>query len=61
VQVFALLVKGLSNPQIARRLSISQKTAEHHVSAIIARMGVTTRAEAAAAARARGLLDSLES
>jgi len=61
VQVFALLVKGLSNPQIARRLSISQKTAEHHVSAIIARMGVTTRAEAAAAARARGLLDLLES
>jgi DNA-binding CsgD family transcriptional regulator len=61
VQVFALLVKGLSNPQIARHLSISQKTAEHHVSAIIARMGVTTRAEAAAAARARGLFDTLES
>jgi len=60
-QVFALLVKGLSNPQIARRLSISPKTAEHHVSAIMARMGVTTRAEAAAAARARGLFDTLES
>jgi len=60
-QVFALLLKGLSNPQIARRLSISPKTAEHHVSAIMARMGVTTRAEAAAAARARGLLDTLES
>jgi DNA-binding CsgD family transcriptional regulator/tetratricopeptide (TPR) repeat protein len=60
-QVFALLVKGLSNPQIARRLSISPKTAEHHVSAIMERMGVTTRAEAAAVARARGLLDTLES
>jgi DNA-binding CsgD family transcriptional regulator len=60
-QVFALLVKGLSNPQIAHRLSISPKTAEHHVSAIMERMGVTTRAEAAAAARARGLLDTLES
>ncbi|HEY6825057.1 MAG TPA: LuxR C-terminal-related transcriptional regulator, partial [Steroidobacteraceae bacterium] len=60
-QVFALLVKGLSNPQIAHRLNISPKTAEHHVSAIIARLGVTTRAEAAAAARARGLADTLES
>ena len=60
-QVFALLVKGLSNSQIARRLSISPKTAEHHVSAIIARLGVTTRAEAAAAALARGLFDTLES
>jgi DNA-binding CsgD family transcriptional regulator len=60
-QVFALLVKGLSNSQIARRLSISPKTAEHHVSAIISRLGVTTRSEAAAAARARGLFDTLES
>jgi DNA-binding CsgD family transcriptional regulator/tetratricopeptide (TPR) repeat protein len=59
-QVFALLIKGLSNGQIARRLSISPKTAEHHVSAIMARMGVTTRGEAAEAARARGLLDTLE-
>lgn len=59
-EVFALLVKGLSNAQIARRLSIAPKTAEHHVSAIMARIGVTTRAEAAAAARARGLLDTPE-
>jgi DNA-binding CsgD family transcriptional regulator len=58
-QVFALLVKGFSNAQIARRLSISPKTAEHHVSAIMARMGVTTRREAAEAARERGLLDEL--
>ncbi len=42
-EVFALLVKGLSNAQIARRLSIAPKTAEHHVSAIMARIGVTTR------------------
>jgi DNA-binding CsgD family transcriptional regulator/tetratricopeptide (TPR) repeat protein len=58
-QVFALLIKGLSNAQIARRLSISPKTAEHHVSAIMARMGVTTRRAAAEAARERGLLDLL--
>jgi DNA-binding CsgD family transcriptional regulator len=58
-QVFALLVKGFSNAQIARRLSISPKTAEHHVSAIMARLGVTTRRAAADAARERGLLDVL--
>jgi DNA-binding CsgD family transcriptional regulator len=59
-EVFALLVKGLSNAQIAQRLSISPKTAEHHVSAIMARLGVTTRREAADVARDRGLLGALE-
>jgi DNA-binding CsgD family transcriptional regulator len=59
-EVFALLVKGLSNAQIAQRLSISPKTAEHHVSAVMARLGVTTRREAADAARERGLLAALE-
>jgi DNA-binding CsgD family transcriptional regulator len=59
-QVFALLVKGLNNGQIARRLSISKKTTEHHVSAIIARLGVASRGEAAAVARARGLIGAEE-
>ena len=54
-EVFALLVKGLSNGQIARRLSISRKTTEHHVSAIIARLGVASRGEAAAFARTQAL------
>ena len=54
-EVFALLVKGLSNGQIARRLSISRKTTEHHVSAIIARLGVASRGEAAAFARTQDL------
>jgi len=53
--VFALLTNGLSNGQIARRLSISRKTTEHHVSAIIARLGVASRGEAAALARTKGL------
>jgi DNA-binding CsgD family transcriptional regulator len=59
-QVFALLVKGLNNGQIARRLSISKKTTEHHVSAIIARLGVASRGEAAAVARAKGLIGTEE-
>jgi DNA-binding CsgD family transcriptional regulator/tetratricopeptide (TPR) repeat protein len=59
-EVFVLLIKGLSNAQIGRRLHISTKTAEHHVSAIMAKLGVATRGEAAHAARERGFLDALE-
>jgi DNA-binding CsgD family transcriptional regulator len=55
VEVLLLLDEGMSNLEIADRLCISGKTAEHHVSAIIARLGVTTRREAAAAARSLGL------
>jgi DNA-binding CsgD family transcriptional regulator len=55
-QVLALLGEGLSNERIAERLYISPKTTQHHVSAIIAQLGASTRHEAAAAARQRGLL-----
>jgi DNA-binding CsgD family transcriptional regulator len=56
VQVLGLVDEGLSNSEIARRLCISAKTAEHHVSAIMARLEAPTRQKAAAAARTRGLL-----
>jgi DNA-binding CsgD family transcriptional regulator len=56
VEVLGLVGEGLSNSEIARRLCISAKTAEHHVSAIMARLDAPTRQEAAAAARTRGLL-----
>jgi DNA-binding NarL/FixJ family response regulator/tetratricopeptide (TPR) repeat protein len=55
-QVLALLGEGLSNGRIAERLYISPKTTQHHVSAIIAQLGASTRHEAATAARQRGLL-----
>ena len=51
-QVLSLVDEGLSNMEIATRLCISPKTAEHHVSAIIARLGVASRRDAALAARA---------
>ncbi len=54
-QVLSLVEEGLSNVEIADRLCISAKTAEHHVSAIIARLGVTGRRDAAVAARALGM------
>jgi DNA-binding NarL/FixJ family response regulator len=50
-----LVDEGLSNVEIADRLCISAKTAEHHVSAIIARLGVTSRRDAAVAARTLGM------
>lgn len=46
--VLRLLAEGLSNREIASRLFISPKTAEHHVSRIYGKLGLHTRAEAAA-------------
>jgi DNA-binding CsgD family transcriptional regulator len=52
-EVLDLLEHGLSNKQIADRLYIAPKTASHHVSQILAKLGVGTRAEAAAFAARR--------
>ncbi len=46
-QVLDLIAEGLSNGQIAKRLFISVKTASVHVSAILRKLGVTSRTEAA--------------
>lgn len=56
-KVLALLVQGFSNTEIASQLYISQPTARYHVSAILLKLGVTTRVEAAAQAIKLGLLD----
>jgi DNA-binding CsgD family transcriptional regulator/tetratricopeptide (TPR) repeat protein len=45
--VLALLRDGLRNAEIARSLCISEKTVDHHVSAILGKLGVHTRQEAA--------------
>jgi len=57
-EVLRLVADGRSNSQIAEVLFISRKTASVHVSNILAKLGVSTRVEAAALAHRRGLADA---
>jgi DNA-binding CsgD family transcriptional regulator/tetratricopeptide (TPR) repeat protein len=58
LEVLRLVAAGRSNGQIAEALFISRKTASVHVSNILAKLGVHTRTEAAAAAHRLGLDDA---
>ncbi len=48
IEVLSLLCEGHGNAEIARRLHISARTAEHHVAGIFAKLGVSSRVEAMA-------------
>jgi len=50
------LARGRSNAELAAELFLSERTVEHHVSSVLAKLGVSTRAQAARAAEERGLL-----
>jgi len=54
-EVLALVADGLRNAEIAARLVLSTRTVDHHVSAILRKLGVRTRAEASATAVRLGL------
>ena len=45
-EVLALLVDGLMNKEIARRLAVSERTVKFHVGSILAKLGVPNRAAA---------------
>lgn len=55
-EVLILVADGLSNGQIGQRLYISTKTVSVHVSSLLAKLDAGSRTEAAAVARARGLV-----
>ena len=54
-EILQLIAQGASNPQIARRLAISDKTVRNHVSNILAKLHAADRSEAASRAREAGL------
>ena len=56
VEVLAHVADGLRNAEIAERLFVSEKTVDHHVSAILHKLGVPTRGRAAAQAARLGLV-----
>ena len=57
VEVLGLLSGGMRNAEIASRLFLTPKTVDHHVSAILRKLGVDSRAQAAREAIRLGLLN----
>ncbi|GII62253.1 DNA-binding response regulator [Sphaerisporangium krabiense] len=55
-EVLALVGQGMSNQQVGRRLSLSEGTVKSHVSAILLRLGMSNRVQAAITAHEAGLV-----
>jgi DNA-binding NarL/FixJ family response regulator len=58
MELLACLAEGLSNNAIAKKLSLSPRTVEHHIASILQKMGVGARNEAVALALKDKLLPS---
>jgi DNA-binding CsgD family transcriptional regulator len=56
MDVLRIVAEGCTNQEIAERLFLAPKTVDHHVSAILEKLGAATRRDAAGAARRMGLL-----
>jgi len=56
LEALALVAQGLRNAEIAERLVLAEKTVDHHVSAILRKLGARTRGEASAEAARLGFI-----
>ncbi len=56
LEVLRLVAQGLSNPEIASRLGVSEHTVKRHIANLLTRLGLSSRAAAAAQAAKLGLL-----
>ena len=57
-EVLALMVKGLTNGEIAQRLVVGRSTVKFHVSSVLTKLGVSSRTEAVALALQLKLVDT---
>ncbi|MBN1977478.1 MAG: response regulator transcription factor [Anaerolineae bacterium] len=56
LEVLALMVEGLNNPEIAERLVVSRSTVKFHVSNVLSKLGVASRTEAVSLALKQKLI-----
>ena len=58
LRIVGLVATGLTNPQIAERMFIARGTVKVHLSHVFSKLGVSTRAELAALATKKGLVET---
>ena len=59
-EILGFVARGMRNSAIAKRLYLSTKTVDHHVSAILAKLGVKSRAQAASVVNGPGVIDAAD-